>query len=153
MAPPLAAQGELNHDARVVIGGLVLTHQVRVGVEVQPPASGQQLFVPYCVEHELGDRVLCVVGSRLEVQAEDGWRPALPRQEGTALAGIPLRRARGRAVPPGSTEHFIFEFSKDFLAVDAGQRLRIVVDVWRTEESMRAGDASIKLTSPPFDCP
>ena len=48
---------------------------------------------------------------------------------------------------------FIFRFSRDYFEVDPGQQLRVVIDVWKDEQSMKDGEEPIKLYSQPFKCP
>jgi hypothetical protein len=44
-------------------------------------------------------------------------------------------------------------FRKEEFAVERGQRLRVVVNAWPDEESMKTDKQAIHLTSPAFECP
>jgi hypothetical protein len=153
ITPPLAAQAAPAPDAQIGIDGPYERYVFTVSLEV-PANSGRPLFVPYCAESlDGGSKQLCRMGAHLEVRTENGWEPARSRQAKTKMRVTRLALAPVVAIAPGGTEDFDFELNKTFLAIETGQQLRIVIDAWRAEEPMRAGEPSVKLTSPPFGCP
>jgi len=149
--PTLLAQQAETAAPKAQLTVKTVVPQVEVVVEIQ--SAGQHLVVPVCGETEYGTAILCVPGARLEVQTQEGWRPAKLRTTYGALGGPPGGRIAGRAIAPKSRDSFVFVFSRRFFEVEVGQRLRVSVDAWPDEQSMRSGGQSIQLASPPFECP
>jgi hypothetical protein len=148
IAPLLSGQNE--HGAELVILGT--NTLVEVEMNIQKPRK--QLFVPYCEERRSGEKYLCTGAARLEVETRHGWQSVKLRTDDAVLGGFnPKGGAPGKLIPPGGGTTFIFAFSKELFAVEHGQRLRVMVEAWPDEESMKAGDPSIQLASPPFKCP
>jgi hypothetical protein len=145
---PLSGQNE--GGAKVLV--LAVRSLIQVEINVQEP--GNQLFIPFCEKRQYGDESLCTGTARLEVETGHEWRSAKLRTNDAVLGGFnPKGGAKGILIPPGGGDTFMFEFSKDLFAVERGQRLRVVVDAWPDEESMKANKPSIQLASPPFECP
>jgi hypothetical protein len=144
-------QSQSKQEAHLSIGSIGTVPQIYVHIELQ--TSTEQLFVPYCGESEAGEGFLCTLGTHLEVQTGHAWHPVKLRAALGVLGGLSLDRAKGIRIAPKSGAAFIFQFSRRYFVVNPGQRLRIVVDAWADEQSMRAGRPSIQLTSPAFECP
>lgn len=114
--------------------------------------SDQPVYVPYCGESE-GHKFLCTVATHLEVATRSGWRPASLNTECGVLGGLSLDHAAGVLIEGGKEGVFTFEFSPRFFKVRPGQQLRVVIDAWPDEQSMKAGRSALHLVSPPFICP
>ncbi len=138
-------------QARLQVGYVRAVPQVYVPIVVQ--ASDAALFVPYCGELEGGEKVLCTAGTHLEVRTSSGWRNAGLRKTYGVLGASALGSSGGRVIESQSKATFTYEFSRRYFLVEPGQSLRVVVDVWADEKSMKSGVAPTQLTSPPFVCP
>lgn len=148
---PLHAQSEANQAAQLEVENVHAVPQVFVDLRLR--ASEQPMFIPYCEESEGGEKILCTVATHLEVKTKDGWRPAKLRTTFGVLGGLSLSHARGIQIAPQSVASFSFQFSRRFFEVDPGQQLRVRVDAWSDEQSMKAGRQGMQLVSPPFNCP
>lgn len=113
--------------------------------------SENPMFVPYCGKTESGEELLCTLAARLEVQTPRGWDKA-EVMNANLLTKNP-RKAEGRLIPPRSKSSFFFHFNPDVYRIPPGTRLRVVVDAWPNENSMRSGAPPIQVTSPEFVCP
>jgi hypothetical protein len=150
LVTPLLGEKEPSRKAQirvVVPGGRYL-----VRVDVWVLTSEDPLFVPYCGKQESGREVLCTRAAWLEQQTQQGWRKAEVKGS-TVSPGRDPREAEGVLIPPRSKRPFSFTFDTDVLGISPGTRLRVVVQTWSNENSVRAGDAPTRMTSPEFVCP
>jgi len=148
----LKAQSGSKQPTQLDIRGVHAVPQVYVTLQLR--TFDQQVFVPYCGQLESGEKILCTVATHLEVETHNGWHPAKLRTRYGVLGGVSLEGAKGALIPPHTDTSFAFQFSRRFFEVDPGQRLRLVVETWGDERSMRAGDRSLRqLVSPSFRCP
>jgi hypothetical protein len=144
-------QNEPKQVGQVDVASVRAVPQVYVALRLR--TSDQQVFVPYCGESDTGEKILCTLGAHLEVRTSRGWRPAKLRTTYGVLGASSLGRAGGSLIAPRSEASFSFQFSRRFFEVEPGQQLRVVVDAWPDEQSMKMSGRSIQLTSPPFECP
>jgi len=151
IARPLRGQNEPKQVAQLEVGTVQAVPQVYVSLRLR--TSDQQVFIPYCGVSEGADKILCTLGVHLQVQTSKGWRPAKLRTTYGVLGALLLGKAGGTLIAPRSGASFDFQFSRRFFEVEPGQRLRVVVDVWTDEQSMKSGGPSIQLISPAFECP
>lgn len=115
--------------------------------------SGQsELLVPHCTERK-GDEFLCDLAIQIQVESPNGWTRIKPRYPNVVLGGVAADKWKSQPIPAGQSHVFYFWFSKDDFAVQHGQRLRVIVKAWRDEQSMRAQQPPIQLTTAPFECP
>jgi hypothetical protein len=128
-----------------------LSARVRLVVEIH--ATDSSVFVPVCGADDFGVPLLCSASTRPEVRAGEGWRPAEPRPTCGILTAGPPARLGGCLIAPGTRHRFYFEFSVADFEISVGDSLRIVVDTWSDEESMKAGARAAALAIPPFQCP
>jgi len=128
-------------------------HSVDVTMSVF--SGNQDLFVPYCGENLPGRELLCgpPAPTHLEVQTAKGWRPVGLKWKSAVLGTLAPERWKARAIPARSWHSFVLVIPKDDLAVDTGVQLRVVIDAWPDERSMRNGARPIQLTTSPFKCP
>jgi hypothetical protein len=147
--PAVFAQSPSAPPARVAVAGVIPLINVRVQLE----ATEGSIAVPYCGETEYGTPLLCGQAVRLEVETPQGWRPPKPRTSLGILADPPAGRIRALIIAPKTKRSLIFAFGRGFVEVSAGQQLRVVVDVWPDEQSMRSGGKASQITSSPFPCP
>ena len=146
---PLSSQSPPRANAS--IADVVLIQTVSVRITVSSPET--QLFVPYCGEGESGSEALCNLAIHIEAETRDGWRPMRLRTTDAVLGGAPSDRWKVRQIPAGRRHDFVFAFPKNEFAVERGERLRIVVDAWPDEQSMKTGGAPVRLATAPFECP
>jgi hypothetical protein len=124
-----------------------------VSFEITVVSGQKDIVVPYCGLGEGGGETLCNLSIHIEVESKDGWHPIKPRYREVVLGGVPPDKWNPQVIPAGQWHNFDFGFSKNDFDVEAGQHLRIVVDAWPDEPSMRIGRNPIKLTSTTFKCP
>jgi hypothetical protein len=137
--------------AKVEVGGVKAIPQVYVPLSLH--TSDEQLFVPYCGGWN-EEKLLCTSATaHLEVYTKKGWEPAELKTSYAVFGAPPINRASGILIAPNSSAAFTFQFSTLFFNVARGQQLRVIVDTWHDEQSMRAGKPSIALSSAPFKCP
>jgi hypothetical protein len=110
------------------------------------------LFVPRCGEWE-GTPIMCDLGVHLQVHSPLGWYPARLRTTFAILGGAALGQFGGRLIPPRTEAHVVFLFSRRYFDVEPGQELRLIVDSWADEESMKKGALPTRLASRAFECP
>lgn len=151
IGPALLVQQRELPEPRAQLTVRNVVPQVDVVIELQ--TAEEQTVVPYCGETEYGIPILCILKAKLEVQTREGWRPAKLRTTYGVLGGPPSGRIAGKLIAPKGKGSFVFAFSRRFFDVEVGQQLRVVLDAWPDEQSMRAGGQPIQLTSPPFECP
>jgi hypothetical protein len=137
----------------------VQVNDVRVwramSVTVSIFAGDRDLVVPYCWGGGSEVESLCgpPTPTRLEVQTTKGWRQVGLRTHDAVLGALSPEVWKARLIPAGKRRVFELHFSKDEFAVETGQRLRLVVDAWPDEQSMRSGGRSVQLTTTAFECP
>ncbi len=149
LAPPFSGQKEPGQEPRIRVW--VPWRPYLVEVELWLYTAGDPLFVPYCGKEESGGEVLCGLGAHLQLWTSKGWRKAEVRN--ATLTGRDPRKAEGRLIPPRSKGSFTLVFSTDAFGIPPGTRLRVVVDAWANEDSMRSGAPPTQVTSPEFLCP
>jgi len=124
-----------------------------VSFEINVVSGQKDIVVPYCGVGEGGSEGLCSLAIHIEVESKEGWHRIKPRYREVVLGGVPPDKWNPLVIPAKHGHDFAFGFSKNDFAVERGQRLRVVVDAWPDEPSMRTGRDPIKLTSAAFDCP
>lgn len=124
-----------------------------LAVEIRLFSAAQDMVVPYCGEGEGGSLTLCNLAVRLERETRNGWRRVGLRHADAVLGGVPAEKWRFRLIAAGRWHDFHFLFPKDDFAVERGQRLRVVVDTWSGEPSMRSGQPPLRVASAIFTCP
>jgi hypothetical protein len=123
-----------------------------VFVKFDVKAVGKQLVIPVCREKEEDEESLC----QAYLQRFNGrvWKVARPRDPGVVLGFLVKDYWKPFVIAPGESKPLRFGFSKEFFGIQRGERLRIVLDVWDSPESMTKNDEpDSKLVSPVFVCP
>ncbi len=149
-APALLGQKEPSQKPRIWV--YVPPGRYLIEVDVWLHTSEEPLFVPYCGEQESGREDLCAAAAWLERQSRDGWRKAEVRNA-TMGPGRDPRKAEGVLIPSRSKRVFSFSFNTDVFGIPPGTRLRVVVDAWPDEKSLREGVPPVQVTSPEFVWP
>jgi hypothetical protein len=80
------------------------------------------------------------------------WNRAKPGYPGEVF-GVETSHWKAAAIPPNGSAIFYLIFSQSFYHVQKGEKLRLIIDFWSTEESMRNGKPDGSLVSPEFVCP
>jgi len=124
-----------------------------VGIQITIFSGENELLIPYCGDGEGDIESLCDLAIQIQVEAPNGWTRIRPRYPNVVLGGVPPGKWRSQLIPAGQRHAFAFGFSKDDFVVQRGQRLRVIVDGWRDERSMRDQKQAIQLTSGSFKCP
>jgi hypothetical protein len=148
-AARLSGQIRPEKDIRVRMWALQRLRIVSVGMFIS--TSEHPIFVPYCSTMEGGEVILCSLASRLERQTSQGWRK-VEVKDANLLTKDP-REAKGVLIPPHSKSSFFFHFSTDLYLIRPGMRLRIVLDIYPSQEGLRSGVSPTELIGPEFLCP
>jgi hypothetical protein len=146
---PLMCYDDPKEVAMIEIDKVDAVSTIIVSVIVH--TSDQQLFIPYCGEAEGGHKILCRLGTELQVQRSDGWHAADLRTEYGVLAANEMNK--GIMIKSNSITKFFYQFERRYYKVGPGQMLRIIVNGWHEKKSMDSGGQVIPLTSLPFKCP
>ena len=124
-----------------------------VAVRVRVGAGGASVAVPDCGDRANTHLEPCPSAIWLEVESNGGWKALRSSRLEAALAVHPQDRWKGRVVPAGGAIEFTAFFNKEYWPINRGDRLRIVLKAWATEQAMRANLSSESRTGPPFACP
>jgi hypothetical protein len=126
-----------------------------MSVTVSILAGDRDLIVPYCGLARSEEESLCgpPTPTRLEVHTAKGWRPVGLRTGDAVLGALSPEVWKARLIPARKGHVFSLLFSKDDFAVERGQRLRLVIEAWPDEQSMRSGGRPIQLVTAAFECP
>jgi hypothetical protein len=143
--------GQGSPDQATGIVSVTASSVVETRVEIR--ASDKQLVIPHCGTTETGEYVLCTGQAHLELKDGKLWSNARPKSGGAILGGMPRERWESCVILPGHQAYFMFTFSKAFLSVQQNQQLRVAVNAWANEESLKSGGAVATLWSPTFMCP
>ena len=142
--PPITILAVYPASPEVIIEGVRSVLFIRVRVNTMD----KQLAVPYCQEFEDGER-LCYHSSRLEIRSQEGWLPVKTRYKEIVLGDRPPSI---RVVAPREGRTFLY-FIPKVCAVEHGDLLRLVIDAWPSEQSMKRGSQPNRITSPAFVFP
>ena len=145
--------GQAVMKPQLQIRDVQLSHRVSVHVIIS--AAQRDLFVPYCGESG-GTQSLCGPGAptHLEVNTGHAWHAvAFRRHTGAVLGGVPATEWKTQSIPAGSSHDFLIAFPKDDFGLEQGQRLRLVIDTWYDQESLKNGASPIRLVGSSFACP
>ena len=149
LGPPLWGQSEPDQKPRIRVW--IPGRFYPVSVDLWLYSGKDPMFVPYCGTDESGREHLCTLATHLEKKTPQGWRTASLRD--ATLTGKSLVFAAGEQIPPNSKGEFTFVFDTDAFGIPPGTRLRVVVDTWPNQNSMRARDQPLQVISPEFVCP
>ena len=118
----------------------------RVALDIQ--AGDTPLVIPVC-----GTDVELLCGAKLEVLSSQRWVSAPTPRDGPILGGFSVDRAKASVVQPHSSTRFVYQFAKHVFELSKGQQLRVVVNAWPDEVTMRANGPSIRIEGPTFQLP
>jgi hypothetical protein len=125
-----------------------------VSVEFDVRAADKVVVVPHCGQDLDTGHALCSGVAYLEVLNGKTWTRAKPRKGLLGVLGVPSKdEFKPVTIAPGRTEHFVFVFSPGLFGIQKGERMRIKVGVWTSEEAMRDHDEDTTFPSPVFSCP
>ena len=120
-----------------------------IPVSVRNSSEGQ-VFVPYC--GELGkSHLLCTLAVHLEIRSAGRWQPVRAKSQESLFGGLALDN--GILLNKGQEESFIYQFDATFFDVARGQELRLLVDSWPDQASMKTGANTVQFRSVPFVMP
>lgn len=139
------------HGSRVQLNETRVTKLFSMKVVVL--AVDRDLVVPFCGESEGGARTLCNLPTRLEVKMSQGWNVVELKHSHRILGGVPVKNWKAQLVRESQGHEFIFMLPMDEFNMESGQELRLIIDTWPDEESMRSGKQPIKLITPEVKCP
>lgn len=152
----LVLSGLASQDLSTTDHGLNLTvvgvrRDASISIKVNLRNSNEsRVFVPTCGELR-GDNYLCDLAVHVEAETPQGWQPAKLKFDSAVLGGIPPEK--GVVIEPGRAATFVCEFNADLFKLSKGQRLRLIVDTWSDEPSMKARKTPLRLVSPVFKKP
>ena len=114
-------------------------------------AGVSQLVVPTCGADGDQDLSLCTLGVTIEVESDRGWiRAPLTPDIGSVPGGYPIEQGPVTMIAPGTAADFTFTIDKIAYVFKRGQRVRLRIHTWPTEESMRAHGPKQELITSPF---
>jgi hypothetical protein len=125
-----------------------------VSVEFEVRAGEKQLVIPVCRETEADGQSLCV--AYLQRFTGGAWKNATPRKDMAGVLGLYSKEYwKPLVIAPGKRSSlFRYGLSKEFFGIRTGERLRIMLGVWDTAESMASKDEpDSHLAGPVFECP
>ena len=146
----LAAVGQTAQQTRA--GIVDVEPYASISVEFDVQAADKQLVIPVCGHVEDEKPSPCVA----HVQRFDGrkWYFAKSRHPGAVLGFLSKEYWKPLVISPGKEASFRFGIDQDFFGIRKGERLRIVLEVWASSESMATNDTpDSKFVSPVFVCP
>ena len=130
-----------------------LDANIYVSVEFEVRAGDKQLVIPVCRETEADGQSLCI--AHLQRLIGGKWKNATARKDMAGVLGFYGKQYwKPLVIAPGKHSSFRYGLDKEFFGIRTGERLRIMLEVWDTSESMASKDApDSHLVSPVFECP
>lgn len=122
---------------------------VRVRLVVRNTTSSP-IVVPKCGERA-GTPMLCGLATHLEVMTEHGWKQAEPAKERGVLGGLPI--TVGVSVMPDYEKTFEWEFASNLFTIGRGAQVRLLLDTWRDEPSMKTEKPALLIPTGGFEIP
>jgi len=138
-------------DSRVQVDRTRVTRVFSVFLSVI--AVDQNLTVPFCGENEGGTRLLCSLPTQLEIKTTRGWVSAKVKNNNLILGGAPVDKWEAGLIKKQQYKQFVFMIPIDEFNIEPESELRLVVDAWPDEASMRSGKNPLKLISAVFKIP
>ena len=146
------AMGQAAHKEKGEITNVEANEMVSVEFDVR--AADTVVVIPHCGQDGETGHALCSGVAYLEVLTGKTWARAKPRKGLSAVLGASSKdEFKPVTIAPGRSEHFIFTFSPEFFGIPKGERLRIKVGAWTSEQAMHEHDADTTFSSPVFSCP
>ena len=146
------AMGQAAHKEKGEITNVEANEMVSVEFDVR--AADTVVVIPHCGQDGETGHALCSGVAYLEVLTGKTWARAKPRKGLSAVLGASSKdEFKPVTIAPGRSEHFIFTFSPEFFGIPKGERLRIKVGAWMSEDAMREHDADTTFVSPVFSGP
>jgi hypothetical protein len=149
----LKSQNKSEQKAQLNVSDAHAITEVNVVMTLQ--TLNQQVVIPYCDDVMGTIKSLCTLdgGAHLEVLTNQGWRVVKQRKTLGVVGGLPWDAVRSATIPANSNVDLRYKFSRRYFEVEPGQKLRLVIDTWSDEKSMKNREKGIELTSPSFTCP
>jgi hypothetical protein len=141
--------GEVSDNLHISHVSSIALLSIRVTIQTDK----NQLCVACCGMEENGEEIIYSKTAHLEMETNEGWVPVKLRWPEVILGDVPFYLIRCKTINPESKESFIVRFNRSLFAIKQGQRLRLVIDTWSYETSMKANKPSKPMISLPFDCP
>ena len=151
----------LNSSARIICGQQslsggegILNVQPSKVVYVDIRSSTRPLFLPSCGGSEQDGYSLCQGAAFLEIRRGKNWERAKPPKGMLATLGTENSSEwKWISIGTSSSGRFVFAFTPELLGVSAGAQVRITVDAWTDQNSLKQDGSHITFTSPTFVCP
>jgi len=126
----------------------ILSALTKVVVRARIVAGAEPLVIPTCGTSDNQEPHLCTLGVGIEVETAHGWVAAsLTPDIGSVPGGIPLDRTKAKTIEPGMNAEVRFTFDKQDYVLRAGQHVRLRIDTWSTEDSMRANGPKVSVVT------
>jgi hypothetical protein len=121
----------------------------RVLIQVRVSSANQPIIVPVCDRLPDGTESPCMI----EVQAKTvhGWRLVQPKRAKLGMVSPDLWNPH--LLQARTSHDFSYGILRHQWKVTRGERVRVVVWVWKDEQAMRSMRNTIKLKTRPFACP
>lgn len=146
---PLAAIPKPLAKASIQLLNATVDQRQSVQIQVRVSSANQPIIVPVCSRRPDETESPCMI----EVQAKTvhGWRLVQPKHARLGMVSPDLWNPH---LLQARTSHDLsYSFLRYQWQVTRGERVRVVVWVWKDEQSMRAMRNTIKLKTQPFSCP
>lgn len=148
----LRADNAAEAEVRITKIGLAELENQSVRIHYRVSAGGKLIFVPVCQQPTNEIAFPCMV--RIEVHTSQGWVPVqIKRKYKAKLGFLPAEYWKPQVVLPGQSASFTYSFLMKLFAIKQGERLRLAVDVWMDEKTMKTGENGIHVVSRSFACP
>lgn len=142
-------QMEKKPSPNLVLESVRRDTRISVRIRLENP-SKSRMYIPYSGEHG-GEWFASVLAVHLESYTSSGWQPAKAVSGYPLLGGEPLERCL--AIEQGKTQSLLYQFDVNRYKLVHGQRLRLIVDAWTDETSLKTKPPTERLLSPEFKMP
>jgi hypothetical protein len=119
-------------------------------VEIEIQASVKPLWISSCKGTDERFPYLC--DARMERFDGKTWNRVKPGYPGEVF-GVDMDTWRPTFVQLSRSASFVFTFNQDFYHVQKGERLRLLVPYFTSEESVKKEKSDGEFVSPAFTCP
>ena len=138
-------------SAGVVIDDVRSVTYISIRVDIR--SSENNICLAYAGLTEDGTEILYYNSIHLETDTGKGWKNVAYKWPEIKLGYLPSHLIKVKTLSSSCRHKFVIQFNKSLYLVTRGQKLRVIIDTWTDEESMRVGKPSIPLISDSFRCP
>jgi hypothetical protein len=119
-------------------------------VEIEIHASDKPLWISSCKGTDEQFPFLC--DARMERFDGKKWGRVKPGYPGEVF-GVDVETWKPTSIQPSGSATFVFTFNQEFYHIRKGERLRLLVSYFTSEESVKSEKSDGDFVSPAFTCP